>query len=155
MRKYLLIFFVSMIGLACSGAGDSVSMQALDGIWNKKKELKFKVNIEDPETPKNIIIIVRNNNEYPYSNLFLMAYVKADTQKKYTKDTLNYTLAKPNGEWLGKGFGATKEIQLQYKNSYVFPAKGNYTIGIVQGMRANPLVGIEDVGIRIENAKQP
>jgi gliding motility-associated lipoprotein GldH len=33
--------------------------------------------------------------------------------------------------------------------------KGKYIIGIKQGMRTNNLVGIEDIGVKIENSKQP
>lgn len=154
MYKYLCAFFVSMFIIACSKKGE-VQMQSVDGIWNKKQELQFKVEIKDPETPKDIIFIVRNNNEYPYSNLYIMSSIRAEKNASFKVDTLNYLLAKPNGEWLGKGFGETKEVQLQYKSNYSFPKKGTYIIGIKQAMRANPLVGIEDVGIRIENTTQP
>lgn len=153
MPKYLLIFCVSLLLCSCSGSDEAVSMQSLDGVWNKKQELNFEVQVEDPQTPKNIVLVVRNNNEYPYSNLYVMASVKDARSHILRTDTLNYMLAKTNGEWLGNGFGETKEMQLQYQNGLVFPGKGKYTISIRQGMRANPLVGIEDVGIRLENTK--
>jgi gliding motility-associated lipoprotein GldH len=81
--------------------------------------------------------------------------VKEEGQKNYKIDTLNYILAKPNGEWLGEGFGETKEIMFLYKSKYTFPKSGKYTVGILQAMRANDLKGIEDVGVKIENATQP
>lgn len=155
MHKYFLIFFVSIFLVSCSSGDEIVSMKSLDGIWNKKNELKFEVNIEENQAPKNIIFVIRNNNDYPYSNLFVKAYVKADGQKKFKTDTLNYVLAKPNGEWLGEGFGETKEIMFLYKSKQIFPKKGKYTIGIIQAMRKDNLKGIEDVGIKIENATQP
>jgi hypothetical protein len=34
-------------------------------------------------------------------------------------------LAKPTGEWIGTGFGETKEIMFQYRNNYKFPKKEN------------------------------
>lgn len=73
--------------------------------------------------------------------------------KKVETDTLNYILAKPNGEWIGSGFGDTKETLFQYKMNHRFPKAGNYRIGITQAMRKDTLVGIEDVGVKIENAK--
>ena len=109
MNKYFLIFFVSILLASCSNKDEVVYMQSLDGAWNKKKELKFEFNIED-SSPKNIILVVRNNNNYPYSNLFVKSYIKAETDKNVKVDTLNYILAKPNGEWIGSGFGETKEI---------------------------------------------
>lgn len=155
MHKYILIFFVSWFFVSCSGEDETVSMQSVNGAWNKKNELKFEVNIEENQTPKNIIFVIRNNNDYPYSNLFVKAYVKADNQKSYKTDTLNYVLAKPNGEWVGEGFGETKEIMFLYKNRYTFPKKGKYIIGITQAMRNDDLKGIEDVGVKIETATQP
>jgi gliding motility-associated lipoprotein GldH len=66
---------------------------------------------------------------------------------------LNYVLAKPNGEWLGTGFGDTKETLFQYKLNYKFPEKGKYEIGLTQAMRNDNLPGIEDIGVKIETAK--
>ena len=81
-----------------------------------------------------------------------MNFSDSKTKRKIT-DTLNYNLALPNGEWLGKGFGDTKEILFQYKVNYKFPANGDYSIGITQAMRTDKLKGIEDIGVKIETAK--
>ena len=64
-------------------------------------------------------------------------------------------MAKPNGEWLEKVLDETKEILFQYKNQYKFPKKGKYIIIVKQGMRTNSLVGIEDLGVKLENSTQP
>ena len=154
MYKYFLIFFVFISLVSCSN-NEVVSMNSIDSTWNKNKELLFTLNIENSDVPRNIIFVVRNNNDYPYSNLFLISYLKNEKEKNYKIDTLNYILAKPTGEWIGNGFGETKETLFQYKINYKFPKKGKYIIGIKQGMRANNLVGIEDVGVKLENSTQP
>ena len=128
-------------------------MKNLNGIWDKKTQQKFDFKIDDAQNPKNIIIVVRNNNDYPYSNIrFIVNATDAQTKKK-SVDTLNYVLAKPNGEWIGKGFGDTKETLFQYKVIYKFPKNGGYSIGIIQAMRTDSLKGIEDIGVKIETAK--
>ena len=128
-------------------------MNNLNGKWDKKTEQKFDFKIKDSENPKNIIFVVRNNNDYPYSNIRLIVnFLDQKTQKKEV-DTLNYILAKPNGAWIGKGFGDTKEILFQYKLNYKFPTNGDYSIGMVQAMRNDNLPGIEDIGVKIETAK--
>ena len=128
-------------------------MKNLDGAWNKKSEQNFDFKVNDSQHPKNIIFVVRNNNEYPSSNIRLIVNFSEVKSKKKSTDTLNYILAKPNGEWLGKGFGDTKEIMFQYKLNYKFPENGDYKIGIIQAMRTDNLKGIEDIGVKIESAK--
>ena len=155
MNKYFSVFFVLMALVGCTKEGESIQMNEINNLWNKNQEQKFVLNIEDVQNPKNIIFVVRNNNNYPYSNLFLITYLKNEKDKNAKIDTLNYILAKPTGEWIGTGFGETKEIMFQYRNNYKFPKKGKYIIGIKQGMRTNNLVGIEDIGVKIENSKQP
>lgn len=126
-------------------------MQSQEGAWEVKKEVKFEFKVEDPTLPKDLIFVIRNNNDYPYSNLFVKAYIKDQNQRVFAQDTLNYVLAKPNGEWLGEGFGETKEIKFLFKKRYRFPHKGTFVIGFNHAMRVNRLNGIEDVGIIIEN----
>lgn len=128
-------------------------MKNINGNWDKNIVQNFEFDISDAHHPKNIIFVVRNNNDYPYSNIrFIVNFSNLKTKKTKT-DTVNYILAKPNGEWLGKGFGDTKETLFQYKLNYKFPENGKYSIGVIQAMRNNNLVGIEDVGVEIQTAK--
>ena len=144
----MLIFLVG-----CNTSDDPVIMNPVDNKWSKKAEQKFKIEITDPQNPKNIIFVVRNNNEYPYSNIRFIVNFKNPKSQTAEVDTLNYILAKPNGEWLGTGFGETKETLFQYRTNYKFPAKGIYEVGILQAMRNDNLPGIEDLGIKVETAK--
>ncbi|KQT24325.1 gliding motility lipoprotein GldH [Chryseobacterium sp. Leaf405] len=153
MRKILGLFtFILFFSCNSSSEGETI-MNSVNSKWNKKSEQKFNLEISDPKNPKNIIFVVRNNNDYPYSNVrFIVNFTDLQSKKKQT-DTLNYVLAKPNGEWLGTGFGDTKETLFQYKLNYQFPTKGKYEIGISQAMRNDNLPGIEDIGVKIETAK--
>ncbi|UZT96502.1 gliding motility lipoprotein GldH [Chryseobacterium fluminis] len=153
MRKFLgLLSLILFLSCNSSSEGD-VMMNSVNSKWSKKSEQKFNLEISDPQNPKNIIFVVRNNNDFPYSNIrFIVNFTDLQTRKKET-DTLNYVLAKPNGEWLGTGFGDTKETFFQYKLNYKFPKKGKYEIGLIQAMRNDILPGIEDIGVKIETAK--
>ncbi len=153
MRKFLGLLSLILF-LSCNSSSEGeVMMNSVNSKWSKKSEQKFNLEISDPQNPKNIIFVVRNNNDFPYSNIrFIVNFTDLQTRKKET-DTLNYVLAKPNGEWLGTGFGDTKETFFQYKLNYKFPKKGKYEIGIIQAMRNDILPGIEDIGVKIETAK--
>lgn len=153
MRKILGLFSVLCFMWSCSNSNERVYMTPIDKTWDKKESQKIDIDITDHQSPKNIIFVIRNNNDYPYSNIRLISSVMDAQQKIIVKDTLNYDLAKPNGEWLGSGFGDTKEILFQYKMAYKFPKDGKYTIDIVQAMRKDKLAGIEDIGVKIENVK--
>ena len=153
MHKILGMFFVLFFLASCNKDSGEVFMKNLDGKWNKKNEQRFDFKIKDAQNAKNIIFVVRNNNDYPYSNIRFIVNFSDQKTKKKSIDTLNYILAKPNGAWLGKGFGDTKEILFQYKLNYKFPANGDYSIGIIQAMRNDNLPGIEDIGVKIETAK--
>ena len=152
-HKILGVFSVLVLFMGCNSASENVDIKSINGNWNKKTEQKFGFTVHDAQLPKNIIFVVRNNNEYPYSNIrFIVNFGEAKSNKKVT-DTLNYVLAKPNGEWIGKGFGDTKETLFQYKINYKFPKNGDYQIGIIQAMRTDNLKGIEDIGVKIESVK--
>lgn len=147
------IFTVLLISLfSCSHGGNTTYMNNVNSSWKKDVKQDFQFEINDSQNLKNIIFVVRNNDDYPFSNIRFIVNLESPN-KKIETDTLNYVLAKPNGEWLGTGFGATKETLFQYKLDYKFPANGVYKIKIAQAMRRDILPGIEDLGIKIESAK--
>jgi gliding motility-associated lipoprotein GldH len=152
MHRVSLFLLLVSICFSCTDKDKVVDVKNLNNAWNKNQKLVFKFNSEDAQKAKNIIFVVRNNNNYPYSNLRLIVNFESPT-KKIKTDTLNYILAKPDGEWIGTGFGETKEILFQYKLNYNFAEKGLYKINVTQAMRRNILPGIEDFGIKIESAK--
>ena len=152
MHRVSLFLLLVLICFSCTDKDKIVDVKNLNNAWNKNQKLVFKFNSEDAQKAKNIIFVVRNNNNYPYSNLRLIVNFESPT-KKIKTDTLNYILAKPDGEWIGTGFGETKEILFQYKLNYNFAEKGLYKINVTQAMRRNILPGIEDFGIKIESAK--
>lgn len=153
MNKIFALLLSLFVLMACNLAGEDVYVKSLDGNWSKSQKLTFDFDIKDAQTPKNIIFVVRNNNDYPYANIRVFSSLSSIKDKKVKQDTLNYILTKPNGEWLGSGFGETKEILFQYKMNYKFPQNGKYRIVVQHAMRKDKLIGVEDFGIKIEQAK--
>lgn len=126
--------------------------------WSHDTAIKFKVTNVDTFSTYNAFINLRNNSDYQYSNLFLITELNYPNGKTVI-DTLEYTMAYPNGNYLGKGFGAVKENKLWYKENITFSEEGEYLINIRQAMRQNGSVapvenlkGITEVGLRIEPA---
>lgn len=130
-----------------------------NGSWNKNKKISFTFSITDTLVKRNLFINLRNNNNYAFSNLFLITEMKFPDKQKII-DTLEYDMADKTGKFLGEGFTEIKENKLFYKEQIVFPTTGEYTISISQAMRKNgevegleSLKGITDVGFRIEKTE--
>ena len=133
--------------------------KSLPGGWDKDSVVAFDIPQLDSIPDYNLFINVRNNNDYAFSNIFLIANIQFP-QGKVITDTLEYQMALPGGEWLGTGFGDVKENKLWYKEGVKFNEPGQYKISIQHAMRKSGieegienLEGITQVGLRIENTQ--
>jgi gliding motility-associated lipoprotein GldH len=116
--------------------------------WYKNEAANFNVTVNDTLSGYDFYLIVRNNNDYRYSNLFVFLNTVLPNGNK-TRDTIEVVLADNFGRWLGKGWGAVKENKLLLKKSLQFPLKGEYKFFIQQAMRTDTLKGITDVGLQL------
>ena len=150
--KVLLILLTGLIITGCKF--HSIFEKSADipqSRWSKNLKINFEVPVTDTLNGYNILISLRNNNEYPYSNCYL--YVNTISPKGINiHDTVEFTLADDNGKWLGHGFGGVWSTEF-YKKNIRFPVKGVYKIEVVHAMRDEPLNGIMDVSMRIEKVK--
>ena len=128
--------------------------------WNRDSIVKFDLPKLDPVKKYNVFVNLRNNDNYPFNNIFLL--VSLENPDGLTKvDTLEYAMANPDGTLLGDGFSDTKESKLFYKENLNFDKKGKYKIRIQQAIRqtgktvgVKELDGISEVGLRIEATQQ-
>ena len=106
----LLIFFVS-----CNDKIEFTQYKSVSGSsWQANKNISFEFTVEDTILPKDLFINIRNNNEYPFSNLFVITELNFPNGNKIV-DTLQYEMTDETGEFLGKGFAEIKENKLFYK----------------------------------------
>lgn len=134
--------------------------QSVPNQWHKDSIIEFDLIPPDSTNAYDLFVNLRNTSAYKYSNLFLIVEMNFPNGKKVT-DTLEYLMAKPNGEFLGTGFSDVKENKLWYKESVVFSEAGEYRVNIQHAMRENGqidgvenLEGITDVGFRIEKPQR-
>lgn len=151
----LLITFVSCDAKRVFDQYQTIS----NGSWKKKSKINFNFNVNDTISKRNLYFNLRNNNNYPFSNLFLIANIKFPDGTQIT-DTLEYDMTDKTGKFLGRGFTEIKENKLFYKENISFPIKGNYIVSVYQAMRKNgeiegvkSLEGITEVGFRIEKTE--
>lgn len=120
--------------------------------WNQDEPLTFLVNITDTVGAHNVYLNIRNAGFYPFSNLFLFINTHFP-QGQIDRDTVELTLASPDGKWLGDGLGDIYDNRILFHRNVRFPQAGEYRFELNQAMRLNPLPGIMDAGIRIEKVK--
>ena len=152
MNKFLWVGLLCVLCMQCTDSKEAVETLPINNSWYRKYEPTFTIEANDTAA-KDIFLMVRNNDDYPYSNIRFIVTLQKEKEKPITVDTLNFTLARPDGSWLGKGFGKVKESELLYKSKFSFPSTGKYTMTVAQAMRKDSLKGIEDIGYRIETSK--
>jgi len=133
--------------IACTSTTFYEQYQMIDNAWGKEKEFYFTYNIDDNSVPYNIYISIRNNNNYPYRNLWLFCSEEQPVGP-VARDTIECMLGDEFGKWYGTGISIF-HISIPLRTDYIFPHKGQYTFGIRQGMRENQLNGIEEIGLTI------
>jgi len=152
----LFLFFTS-----CDKKQFYSEYKELDGSWKKSDTLRFTFEQKDTINPYNLFLNVRNNNDYPFNNMYLIVSLREPGKKPTIKiDTLEYQMADVDGTLLGEGFTDVKESKLWYLENYVFNRIGNYKVEVVQAVRATgevngvaELKGITELGLRIEKTK--
>jgi gliding motility-associated lipoprotein GldH len=156
MTKYIAIISVFFF-ISCSENNIVFSeSRALDGHWNKDETIEFVLPELDSLKQYNLFLNIRNTNDYPYNNIFLLVTMNFPHGKTIV-DTLEYRMAHPDGSWMGKGIGNVKESKLWYKEKVRFLEEGAYTVELSQAVRNKgevngvmKLEGITDVGFTIE-----
>ncbi len=131
-----------------------------NGSWSREDVKEFEISEIDSLDSHNLYIMIRNDNTFPYSNLFLIAELNTPDDR-VVRDTMEFEMARPDGSWLGKGAGSVIENKLWYKENIVFTSPGVYKIQLSHAMRQNGKVeginnlkGITDVGIEVERREQ-
>lgn len=156
MPKWAFAVIASILLLSCDQNYFFDEYQTTPKGWEKKDVKKFSFEQKDTIGNYDMFINIRNNYEYPYSNLFLIVKTFMPNGKAHV-DTLQYQMANPDGSLMGEGFSDTKTSKLLFQNAYQFKKSGVYTIEIEHAIRSantiegeNTLHGITDVGLRIE-----
>ena len=132
--------------MSCCTAGlRSAGEKKLTTSWSKTDTARFSFENCYTTRARDILLVLRNNDAYPFRNLYFFVTLYSPTARLST-DTLEYDMADKWGKWLGTGIDADKENILAYRSHYRLRESGTYRLEIVQGMRRDSLVGITAVG---------
>ena len=151
----LLVLAIVTVGCADDTVVFEENVEIPNARWASSEKAILTTHISDTISQNNFLINVRNTDAYPYRNLYL--FVKTIFPNgKSSNDTVGLILADKTGRWIGQGSGylssgsyTTNSVMYQYNRR--FPLKGEYVFEIEQAMRVDTLVGIQNIGLRIEN----
>ncbi|MCQ2307911.1 MAG: gliding motility lipoprotein GldH [Bacteroidales bacterium] len=152
MKKITVVFAVisAFVMSSCSSRmmyDESVVIP--EAKWDNKNIPYFDVNVEDTISVYSFALNARHIENYRYSNLFVFLHTTFPNGN-VTHDTIECTLAYPDGSWVGRGSGSMRSDKILLNPNLRFPLGGVYHFEIEQAMRDEILKGIVDVGISIE-----
>ena len=159
IKNSILFILVLFLIVSCDKKRVFDEYKSVGTTWHKDSIVTFDLPKLDPKKSFNMYVNVRDNDDYPFNNLFLIVSLEQPNHQ-IKVDTLEYQMTNPDGTLLGDGFSDIKESKLFYKDKVTLTQKGIYKIHIKQATRqtgkiegVTSLKGISDVGFRIESTE--
>ena len=146
--QQMIVYGICGICISCTRTAYYEKYQTIEPQWDKNKEYFFIYEITDNSVSYNLSLEIRNNNLYPYQNLWLFC-AEEHPEGLVLRDTIECMLADNFGKWIGPGI-SIYHLSIPVRTNYNFPHTGQYTFYIRHGMRDDRLKGIEQIGLRIE-----
>ncbi|MAZ93788.1 MAG: hypothetical protein CMF58_05160 [Lentimicrobiaceae bacterium] len=149
IKKLILILLVGITIISCQK--NTIINQSIDipsEGWHKNNAVEFKVDVQDSLQNYDFQISIRNTINYRYSNLYVFLITEFPNGN-FTRDTLEFMLANPEGKWLGTGWSSIKENNILLNKNMRFPISGEYRLLLQQAMRTDTLEGINSLGISV------
>jgi len=149
VKKISLVLPLVLIIFSCESKHYYQDNKDLSEGWKKDVPQDFSFHVSDTTDIKvNLAFLLRNQNDYEYSNLYLFTNIK-DPKGNSMSDTLQYYIANPDGSWIGKGF-SSKEQVLVIRENLPLKDTGTYKITVKQGMRTDNLKGLKDISLIVD-----
>ena len=117
--------------------------------WQNSFRPSFDFTIKDTTVLYQTYLVLRHNEKYNYSNIYINLYTKGPGQDSVIKMQRDLSLAS-NENWnTNTAMDDIYEHRIKLLDPQTFKA-GNYQFTVEQIMRENPLQNVLDVGIRVE-----
>jgi len=155
-----VLFFIICFSLfSCNEKPVFKASKSVGDFWYRDSVVRFDFEVYDTLQAYNLFLILKANNDYPFSNIFLITSIENPNQQ-IKIDTLEYIMASVDGKILGNGFSKNKESRLWFKKNHYFSQTGKHTFGIQHALRkrveiegVEKLEGISEIGLNIERYK--
>jgi len=156
---FLILVLLLIISCQRNEALVFSNYQETPSYWHKDSIKQFSFSPQDSLSVYDLIIYIRNDQSYPFSNLLLLTKMEFPSGR-IVADTLEYKMAYPDGRILGQG-NNFKESRLLFKEKVRFFEEGDYQFSIQHANRkaeevepVGKLEGVYSIGLEIERNSQ-
>ena len=144
-----LVTLLLMGLVSCTSESFNKREVLMEAEWPVENHVAFDVPISDTLSGYVFGMELRHLENYHYSNLFVFLHTTFPNGN-VTCDTIECTLATPDGRWIGKSSGSMRDLHVTLNENLHFPLSGTYHFEIEQAMREPVLKGISDIGLFVE-----
>lgn len=147
----VVLALISIFLHSCGEAGVIVNQSKTipNATWNRVDTLHFEFNVQDTIDYYDFSVLVRNTDNYQWSNIYLFSDLIFPNGKTRI-DTIEVQLADQYGYWLGNNSGTIITTTSTFMNHRKFPLVGIYKLSFSHGMRTENLKEITDIGIKLK-----
>ena len=117
--------------------------------WENSFRPSFDFTIKDTSSLYQLFLILRHNEKYNYSNIYINLYVRPPGQDSAIKFQRDLILATNEKGWLATAMDDIYEHRIPLGDPQTLKA-GRYKFMLEQIMRENPLQNVLNAGIRVE-----
>ncbi|MDR2056974.1 MAG: gliding motility lipoprotein GldH [Dysgonamonadaceae bacterium] len=148
--KYIPLWSLLFFGVTCAREEIFSEFHSFrEAEWVRNEKVHFEIEINDNTPNYEVLLEIRNNNNYPFQNIWLFIDITTPAGQQRT-DTVNIELADVYGKWYGRGI-SLYTYSVPFEQNVRYPLPGIYTYSIRQGMREEVLKGISDIGLTVKN----
>ena len=95
IKNSILFILVALSIISCDKKRVFDEYKTVGNSWHRDSIINFKLPKLDATKKYNLYVNVRDNNDYPFDNLFLIVSLE-QPNKKVIVDTLEYKMANPD-----------------------------------------------------------
>ncbi len=148
---------ISIAGMqSCTTSPYYQKQDAIPGAkWDYSFQPVYKINIPDSGYKYATYLLVRHDEAYKFSNIWIRMKVKAPGDTAFSEGVrIDRTIADASGKWQSNAMAVggiwEHKMPINAKEISLFSKPGMYEIKLEQVMRVNPLPSVINVGLRVE-----
>ena len=143
----LVLLLVSMVSCGREQIVQSSFIDLAGHRWPADSVLRFDHLHEGGTEHLQLVMDLRHDIFYPYSNLYLFRSIEQDGEIVF-QDTVEVRMADPYGNWNGKGSGKIRTLEFPFrKQTLKLTQEAEYSFLFRHGMRDDPLKGVRSLGL--------